>query len=117
MTLFNVAHKRIKLRVRLLPTVADVDAEAKLRTGLKVRRGHRVHAYFQPTSTAGAEFMGTVVFPLNGRLDELVPHEVTNGVIHHMRAVSANDDEAAATAVGMLSAKIFKQIKQYKTAA
>jgi hypothetical protein len=115
MTLFNVAHKRLKLKVCLLPTVAHVDAA--YRQGWKARRGTQVHAYFYPAASTDADIAGTVVLPLDGCLDELVPHEVTHAVIHYLRGVSASDDEAAATAVGMLSAKIFKRIKQHKTAA
>lgn len=110
MKVFSIKHKRLKLRVQFLPTIADVDA--RFQQGWKHHAGRQVHAYFQPATSAGALHIGTIVLPMDGRLEELVPHEVTHAVIHFMRGVSANDDEEAATAVGLLSAKIFNHVKK-----
>lgn len=109
---FSVAHGGIRLRVRLLPTVIAVDAQ--YREGRRRRAGQVVHAFFQPSASNAARHHGTIVLGMDGLLDELVPHEVTHAVIHCLRGVSANDDEAAATAVGVLSARIFSQLRGVK---
>jgi hypothetical protein len=109
---FSVAHGGVRLRVRLLPTVAAVDAQ--YRDGRRRRAGQVVHAYFQPSASAAARHHGTIVLGMDGQLDELVPHEVTHAVIHYLRGVSANDDELAATAVGILSARIFSRTRSMR---
>ena len=110
MTVFSVAHKGIRLKVTLLRSVAEVDA--RYRDGRTHRAGELIHAFFQPTMSPAAQYHGTIVLPLDGHLDELVPHEVAHAVIHCMRGVSANDDECAATAIGTLSAKIFSEVRK-----
>jgi hypothetical protein len=110
MTVFSVAHKGIRLKVTLLRNVAEVDA--RYRDGRMHRAGELIHAFFQPTISPVAQHQGTIVLPLDGSLDELVPHEVAHAVIHCMRGVSANDDECAATAIGVLSAKIFNEVRK-----
>ncbi|HTD05876.1 hypothetical protein [Undibacterium sp.] len=109
MSRFTVAFQWIKLHVELLPTSQDVDA--KYRAGRRRRSGEHVHAYFEPSKTDRAIYKGKIVLPENGRLEELIPHEVAHAVIHCLRGVSANDDEVAATAIGMLSASIFARVR------
>ena len=73
------------------------------------RRSDRkvVHGYFQ-AAAPGARVIGTVAVPLSGsNLREIVPHEVSHAVIHHLQGVSARDDEAAASAIGLFCAAIF----------
>jgi hypothetical protein len=104
---FSVSHRGIHLKVRVLPKVTDVHRE--FTDGKRRRDGKIVHAFFQSASQK-AKHIGTVVFPLNGNHIELVPHEVSHAVIHAHCGVLAHDDEATATAIGMLSAKIFRKL-------
>ncbi|CUI61108.1 Uncharacterised protein [Achromobacter xylosoxidans] len=106
---FHVVVAGMRLRVRLLPTVADVDAE--YRGGRRRSDRKVVHGYFQ-AAAPGARVIGTVAVPLSGsNLREIVPHEVSHAVIHHLQGVSARDDEAAASAIGLLCAAIFSRIE------
>lgn len=107
---FTVTHGAIRLRVRLLPTRRDVDAE--YRGGCRRRNGEWCYAFFLPTLSATARHVGTVVLPLDGRLEELVPHEVTHAVLHHVGGVHCTGDEAVATAVGLLTARIHDRIRR-----
>ncbi|MFZ6644448.1 hypothetical protein ACO0LO_01925 [Undibacterium sp. TJN25] len=109
MTAFTVSYSWIKLRVQLLQTSQEVDA--RYREGRRRRNGEHVHAYFQASKTERARHSGTIVLALDGRLAELIPHEVAHAVIHCLRGVSGNDDEVAATAIGMLSASIFERVR------
>ena len=53
--------------------------------------------------------IGTVAVPLSGsNLREIVPHEVSHAVIHHLQGVSARDDEAAASAIGLFARPFFQ---------
>lgn len=106
LAVFTVSHQRLRLRVRVLPAVADVDA-AYLE-GRRRSDGKTVHAYFQPTLRA-ARHVGTVVLPADGRLAELIPHEVVHAVMHRIGGVHCTDDEALATTVGLLSARITRR--------
>lgn len=106
---FHVAAADLRLRVRLLPDVPAVDAE--FRGGRRRRAGFLVHGYFMPAAP-GAGLCGTIGLPLAGTdLREIVPHEVSHAVIHHLQGVSARDDEAAALAIGQLCAAIFLKIE------
>lgn len=109
LAIFTVRHGACRLRVRLLPTVRDVDAE--YREGKRRRGGKWVHGFFMPSRAANAVHVGTVVLPANGRLAEIVPHEVTHAAMHHQGNVSAEDDERHATTVGLLSARIFARLR------
>lgn len=107
---FTVAYGRLRLRVRLLPTIADVDAE--YRSGQRRRNGEIVHAFFAPANSATAAHIGTIVLPANGRLAELVPHESTHAAMHRIGGVHCTADERLATTVGLLSARIFAGLKR-----
>lgn len=106
--IFTVSYGGIRIKVRLLPTIADVHREYI--DGTPRRDSKIVHAFFAPTHRADAKHVGTIALPLDGLLAELVPHEVTHAVMHKMRSVHCADDEALATAVGMLSARIHKKL-------
>jgi hypothetical protein len=105
---FTVTHGRLRLQVRVLPTVADVNREWQA-TCLPRMAGHVVNAYFMPGQLR-PKAVGTVVFPANGRLAELVPHEVVHAVMHSIGGVHCTGDERLATSVGLLSARIFRQL-------
>jgi hypothetical protein len=110
---FSVAHGGVRLRVRLLPTDREVDRE--YRGGRPRRDGLYVHAFFQPTKSQSARHGGTIVLAANGRLTELVPHEVTHAVLHALAQRIGRlleNDEPIATAVGILTARILARIER-----
>ncbi|MDO8414161.1 MAG: hypothetical protein Q7S51_10280 [Gallionellaceae bacterium] len=108
---FTVGYGAIRLKVRLLPTIQDVHREYI--AGRTWRRaGMKVHAFFQPAHHPSAKHTGTIVLPADGRLEELIPHEVVHAVMGKMGGVHWSDDEALATAVGVLSARIHKKINR-----
>lgn len=106
--IFTVSYGGIRIKVRLLPTVADVHREYT--EGVPRRDSKIVHAFFSPTARVDAKHIGTIALPVNGRLAELIPHEVVHAVMHKIGGVHCSDDEALATAVGMLSARIVRKI-------
>jgi hypothetical protein len=108
---FTVTHGNIRIKVRVLPTVRDVHREFVVGYA-RPRAGKIVHAFFAPTTHPSAKHLGTIVLPTNGRLAELIPHEVTHAVMHKLGGVHCTDDEALATAVGVLSARIARKIEQ-----
>lgn len=103
---FIVSLRGLALRVRVLPTAADVDVECRQREGRRRRGTPKARAYFAPAARL-CGVVGTIVLPADGRLDELVPHEVVHAVLHRTGSVSRDRDESFATDVGLLSAKIF----------
>jgi hypothetical protein len=106
---FTVAAKGIRLRVRLLPSISDVHVTCP---GSRPRRdGLYTPAFFLPANPE-AKHTGTVVFGLDGRLEELVPHEVSHAVVHHYKGVHVDDDERAATAIGLLTAAIHTRMRR-----
>lgn len=104
---FSVRYRGCRIRIRLLPTVADVHREYT--AGECRRDGKIVHAFFY-ASQPQALHTGTIVLPLDGQLEELIPHEVVHAVMHKMGGVHCTDDEALATTVGVLSARIARKI-------
>lgn len=107
--LFTVTHGRIRLKVRVLPTIRDVHREFK--AGFAWRRtGLMVNAFFAPTNSPQAKHIGTIVLPADGRMEELIPHEVTHAVMSKLGSAHHTDDEALATAVGVLSARISRKV-------
>lgn len=113
-TTFNVSHGGIRIRVKLLPTVADVHRSHQ--HGCKRdMSGKAARAFFLPTQSPTAKYIGTVVLPLaRADLRELVPHEVAHAVIHAQNGVLSHDDEACCTAIGIISARIHKRIEQLR---
>lgn len=109
---FTVTHGKIRLKVKLLPTVADVHQEHQT-VARRCYDGNTVYAFFLPAQRT-ARHIGTVVFPLNGKLKELIPHEVAHAVIHAQNGVLSHDDEACCTAIGRISARIFKHSRRWE---
>jgi hypothetical protein len=109
--IFTVAFAGIRLKVRLLSTIAEVHREYRGAIKTRIRDGKIVHAFFQPTTSPAAQYIGTIVLPVDGRLDELIPHEVTHACLHKFVGVHRTDDEMLATAVGILSARIRRRIE------
>lgn len=106
--IFTVNYNSIRIKVRVLPTIRDVHREYT--AGLRRRDGKTVHAFFVPNCSPSAKYTGTMVLPLDGRLEELIPHEVVHAVIGTIGGVHCSDDESLATAVGVLSARIARKI-------
>lgn len=108
---FTVAAGGIRLRVRVLPTMRDVDAE--YRDGDRPRRdGKLVPAFFAPARRTDAKHLGTVVLCADGCAEELVPHEIAHAVVHAHQSVTAADDERFATTVGLLSARVHRHLRR-----
>jgi hypothetical protein len=104
---FTVSHGSLRLIVRVLPTILDVDTE--YREGRRRRDGNTTHAYFQQAG-ARAHHFGTIVLPANGDLNELVPHEVAHASVRYRGgSVHAGADERHAIDVGLLTARIHKR--------
>lgn len=101
---------KIRVKVRVLPTIIDVHHAFGSKRGLGLTRGSIVNAYFDPMQTPEAKYVGTIVLPLDGRLAELIPHEVTHAVVRAMGGVLPRDDEAFCDAVGVLSARIMAKM-------
>ena len=114
---FSVSYSKISIKVRLLPSMMDVHHEFKSLSGMKLSKGDIVNAYFNPTLSTAAQYTGTIALPIDGCMNELIPHEVVHAVIHSLRGVHCIDGEFVATAVGQLCARIFKQIRKIGVAA
>lgn len=109
---FTAAARGTRVRVRVLASVADVDAESRAPRTPDKQRLH--HAIFRPRHEVphAAGPLGTIILPADGALLELVPHEATHAVMHELRAACHTDDEELATTVGLLSAAIFKGLEK-----
>lgn len=107
---FTVAALGIRVRVRILPTTRDVDS-AYRESSRPRRDGLCTPAFFQHAGL-GAKTAGTIVLSANGALDDLVPHEVTHAVVHACKGIHMDDDERAATAIGLLTARIHARIRK-----
>jgi hypothetical protein len=106
---FTVSLRGLKLRVRLLPTEADVNVECHRYERRRQRGAPIAGAFFAPALKL-CSVAGTIVLPATGRLVELVPHEVVHAVMHRVGSVDSAADERLATDVGLLSARILRQI-------
>lgn len=106
---FTVALRGLKLRVRVLPTEADVDVECRRYEGRRQRGAPKADAFFAPALKL-CGVAGTIVLPASGRITELVPHEVVHAVMHRIGGVHCTSDERLATDVGLLTARILRQI-------
>lgn len=109
---FTVQHRSLRIRVRLLPTVADVHRDYTGGSNVPRRaKASIVHGFFEAGGDDNA--VGTIVLPLQGtNLLEIVPHETAHAVIHHFNGVLSHDDESCSTAIGCISARIFGQLKK-----
>ena len=105
---FTVSYGGVRIKVRVLPTITDVHREYT--DGKRRRDGKTIHAFFEPTRSPAAKYIGTIVLPVNGPLEELIPHETVHAVLHKMVVAHAMDDESLATTVGVLSARIARKI-------
>lgn len=112
---FTVSYGGIRIKVRVLPCAREVHRE--FFDGACRAKGPTVYAFFAPSKSLNAKACGTIVLPLIGRLNEYIPHEVTHAVCHRLGGVGRNDDEFFATAVGMLSARIFSRLNEIRRAA
>ncbi len=105
---FTVSHGGWRLRVSILPSVSDV--HKAFPGGRSLALNTTVHAYFTPPHAAASRsFIGDIVIPADGRLLELVPHEVTHAVLFRFGGVHCSADEGVATAIGVLSARILRR--------
>lgn len=109
LAVFTVSLRGLKLRVRILPTPADVSVECR-RYERRSQRGAPIAEAFYAPALKLCGIAGTIVLPAGGHLTELVPHEVTHAVIHRVGLVESCDDERFATDVGLLTARILRQI-------
>lgn len=110
LAVFTVGLRGRKLRVRVVPTEADVDAECRRYEGRRAASSRMMtNAYFQPPRF-NWKSAGTIVLPANGRLTELVPHEVVHAVLYRAGGVHTSSDETFATDVGRICARILRQI-------
>lgn len=114
---FTVCHPGIRVHVRLLPGVTDVDAACLRHEGRQRRRrgSWTTRAYFAPAATSAYHrnnLVGTIVLPANGDLTELIPHEVTHAVMTRYWLLREDDEEDLATVVGRLCAKIAAGLRQ-----
>lgn len=112
---FTVSYGGIRLKVRVLPTIRDVHREYEARHvdgKALARKGKNVEGFFTDSRHAAAKHIGTVLLPAVGCLDELIPHEVFHVVMHKFKIVHRDDDETAALAVGILSARIARKIQR-----
>lgn len=109
---FTVQHHNLRIKIRLLPTVADVHRAYTGGSNVPRRaRANIVHGFFE--ASGGDKYAGTIVLPMQGsNLLEIVPHETAHAVIHHLNGVLSHDDEPCSTAIGCLSARIFGHLKR-----
>jgi hypothetical protein len=107
---FTVSHGKIRIKVRLLPTVADVHQAYRSAPGKRAQRGKVVHAFFN--EMLSGKYLGTVFLAEKSRLAELVPHEVSHASVLLHGGVLPKDDEDHCTTVGILCARIFKRLAQ-----
>lgn len=117
---FTVTYRGIKLLVTLRENVLEVGkAYRACNNGRStLRRGEQVRAFFWPTLSLHAQHVGGIVLPRDGEdLNELIPHEVAHAVIHAHQGVLPHDDEATATAIGVLCTRIFKRINKIRAEA
>jgi len=109
---FSVSHRGLRLRVRLYASTRQVD---RIYSGGGRRRGGggmETHAFYLGSKSQRARHGGTIALPGNGRLIELVPHEVTHAVMDRLGEVRSEDDERLAYAVGVLSARIIARLRR-----
>lgn len=111
LAVFTVRHRGLRVRVRLLPTVGDVHRE--FTTGNRwTDASSMVNAYFKPSASSSAYYAGTIAIPANGKLLELVPHEVVHAALYHFGSFLYRGGEDLATYVGVVSAQILRKVRR-----
>lgn len=108
---FTVSYAGIRIKVRLLATTRDAHREY-VASNKQRAKGKQIHAFTQSTAAVNAKHIATIVLPSNGRLEELIPHEVFHALIDKWGVVSKDRDESFATALGMLTARITRKIER-----
>ena len=111
--IFMVRSGGIRVKVRLLPTAPDVHREYQ-RTTPRCVNGGKICGFFVANRGPALKYSGTIVLPLQGKLTEWVPHEVTHAVIHALGGVLPKDDEDACYAIGRISAQIIRRIEEIR---
>lgn len=108
---FSVSHRGLRLRVRLYASTRQVH---RIYNGGGSRHGGglETHAFYLGAKSQRARHGGTIALPGNGRLIELVPHEVTHAVMDRLGEVRSDDDERLARAIGVLSARIITRLRR-----
>jgi hypothetical protein len=103
---FVVCYKQFRIKVRPLPTENEVHSAfpAGAKKASTTSAGFKVNAFYNCKT-------GWMFLPIDGHLEELVPHEVTHAVLYKIGEVHCNDDESAATAIGILTARILKKMR------
>lgn len=109
LAVFTVTLRGLALRVRVLPSAKDVDLECRTYEKRSRRSGPITRAFFAPARKL-CGCAGTLVLSVDGRLAELVPHEVTHAVLHRIGGVAHAAEERLATDIGHLTARIFRQL-------
>lgn len=109
-TEFHLRYGELRVRVRVLPSVAQVDRAYY--AGRRCRDSRRIYAYFEPEPEPHAARVGTVVLPANGALQELVPHEMVHAVMHELGRADRRADEYLAGAVGVLTARALARLRR-----
>ena len=113
---FTVRHCGIRLKVRVLATAEEM-VEAYLRApgaGNITSPDEEPRSFFCAIRSAKSRYTGFIVLLACPKLYEYVPHEVTHAVLDYFdEPVSYKDDEEVALSIGILSAKIFKEVIYY----
>lgn len=107
---FSVSHRGLRLRVRLYASTRQV--HRIYGGGGRRGGGLETHAFYLASKSQSARHAGLIALPGNGRLIELVPHEVTHAVMDRLGEVRSDDDERLARAVGVLSARIITRLRR-----
>lgn len=104
--IFTVSRRAAWVRVRVLPTIADVDRACR---GGKPRREKKlVHGFTE--NAVGAKVV-RVTLPLEGWTPGLVAHEVVH-VVESFGLRDLADDEPMATLVGELTDSICTRMRK-----
>ncbi len=110
LAVFTVSYAGIRLKIRVLPHAKAVYTEYT--EGCSWRMRAALPEGFFEAAGARARYTGTIVLAGNADLQDVVPHEVFHAVLYKMKTVSTDDDEQAAYAIGMLSARITKKVNR-----
>lgn len=108
---FTVTRRGVCVRIRVLPTVVDVDQACRAYEGRRRQAGQFVKGFFVPA--VKARYIGTITLPAAGAdLAEIVPHEVTHAAIERFKQVDIADDEPLAYLIGQLTQSIRRRLAE-----